>query len=74
MHYELGLRDHLVPMLHGVDCQVSQAHTIHRTTLYISAHSPCLLGVFLHYFPRCFACQPSYFIVGGLVFMPLTQV
>ena len=36
--YELTLRDHLVPMLHGVDC------------------------------------EPSYFIVGGLVFMPLTQV
>ena len=61
MHYELGLRDHLVPMLHGVDCQVSRvrtrgglpgelsAHTIHTTTLYVSAHSPCLLGVFLHF-------------------------
>ena len=36
--FPLGLRDHLVPMLHGVDC------------------------------------EPSYFIVGGLVFMPLTQV
>eukprot|EP00798_Chlamydomonas_sp_ICE-L_P024812 gene24812-10459_t len=35
--YELELKDHLVPMLHGVDC------------------------------------VPSYFIVGGLVFMPLTQ-
>lgn len=35
--YQLGLKDHLVPMLHGVDC------------------------------------EPSYFIVGGLVFMPLTQ-
>ena len=38
VHYELTLKDHLVPMLHGVDC------------------------------------EPSYFIVGGLVFMPLTQV
>mmetsp|Transcript_37567 Transcript_37567/g.83659 ORF Transcript_37567/g.83659 Transcript_37567/m.83659 type:complete len:631 (-) Transcript_37567:577-2469(-) len=37
VHYELALKDHLVPMLHGVDC------------------------------------IPSFFIVGGLVFMPLTQ-
>ncbi len=37
LEYELQLKDHLVPMLHGVDC------------------------------------TPSYFIVGGLVFMPLTQ-
>lgn len=35
--YELGLKDHLVPMLHAVDC------------------------------------LPSYFIVGGLVFVPLSQ-
>ena len=38
VRYELGLKDHLVPMLHAVDC------------------------------------EPSYFIVGGRVFMPLTQV
>ncbi|GAX78449.1 hypothetical protein CEUSTIGMA_g5889.t1 [Chlamydomonas eustigma] len=35
--YTLALKDHLVPMLHSVDC------------------------------------EPSYFISGGLVFMPLTQ-
>ena len=37
VEYVLGLKDHLVPMLHAVDC------------------------------------EPSYFITGGLVFMPLTQ-
>ena len=47
MHYELGLRDHLVPMLHGVDCQVSQAHTIHTLCIRkLPMPSRCLLTLF----------------------------